>query len=254
MATPTETILVVRTVDPNGRSYGDFQWPLEAGAVCEAPDWDPAPKCGQGLHGLAWGDGDWSLLDWSIEAKALIVEVEAQSVVEIGGKIKFPRAVVREITTLASAICRIACDTARITKRVADWIEETMAATKGGEAGNAAHLASSGDAAQLASSGDDAHLASSGDDAHLASSGNAARLASSGYAAHLASSGDDATIAAAAKDCVAKAGPNGAIALAYHDGTRMRFSVGYVGEGLDADTWYRIDNAGQFVRATDDIA
>ena len=209
MATPTETILVVRTVDPNGRSYGDFQWPLEAGAVCEAPDWDPAPKCGQGLHGLAWGDGDWSLLDWSIEAKALIVEVEAQSVVEIGGKIKFPRAVVREITTLASAICRIACDTARITKRVADWIEETMAATKGGEAGNAAHLASSG---------------------------------------------DDATIAAAAKDCVAKAGPNGAIALAYHDGTRMRFSVGYVGEGLDADTWYRIDNAGQFVRATDDIA
>ena len=45
----------------------------------------------------------------------------------------------------------------------------------------------------------------------------------------------------------AKAGPNGAIALAWHDGTRPRIAVGYVGEGLEADTWYRLDDNGAFV-------
>ena len=28
---------------------------------------------------------------------------------------------------------------------------------------------------------------------------------------------------------------------------RQRFAVGYVGEGLEADTWYRLDDNGAFV-------
>ena len=45
----------------------------------------------------------------------------------------------------------------------------------------------------------------------------------------------------------AKAGPNGAIALAWHDGQRPRIAVGYVGETLKADTWYQLDGKGNFV-------
>ena len=40
---------LVRT-DDAGISYGGFRWaPL--GEWTEAPDWDPAPRCGGGLHG-----------------------------------------------------------------------------------------------------------------------------------------------------------------------------------------------------------
>ena len=52
---------------------------------------------------------------------------------------------------------------------------------------------------------------------------------------------------AAAPNCIAKTGANGAIALAWHDGDRPRIAVGYVGEGLNADTWYLLDKDGQFV-------
>lgn len=50
--TTSPTVLVLRTVNADGTSYNGFQWPLEVGAVAECPDWDPAPKCGNGLHGL----------------------------------------------------------------------------------------------------------------------------------------------------------------------------------------------------------
>ena len=41
-------------------------------------------------------------------------------------------------------------------------------------------------------------------------------------------------------------GANGAIALAWHDADRPRIAVGYVGEGLEADTWYRLSDKGEF--------
>jgi hypothetical protein len=43
---------------------------------------------------LLWGEGDGSLLDWSPEAKWLVVEVIESDIVAIGRKVKFPRGVV----------------------------------------------------------------------------------------------------------------------------------------------------------------
>ena len=68
----------------------------------------------------------------------------------------------------------------------------------------------------------------------------------SGYASRLAASGDGSLVMGAYNGR-AKAGPNGAIALAWYDGTRPRIAVGYVGETLKADTWYRLDEKGTFV-------
>ena len=104
-------------------------------------------------------------------------------------------------------------------------------------------------------SGNHSRLAASGDDSRLAASGNYSRLAASGYASQLAASGECSQLAASGNGSLvmgayssrAKAGPNGAIALAWHDGTRPRIAVGYVGEGLEADTWYRLDDNGAFV-------
>ena len=274
-----ETVLVLRTVKADGTSHGGFQWPLEVDAVAEAPDWKPLGECGNGLHGLVNAEGNWSLLDWGFEAKALIVEVEKSTVIELNGKVKFPRAVVKQVTTLTAAICALACDGERIARRVAEMVAEIGTA----DAGNSSQLAASGDSSQLAASGDSSQLAASGyssqlavsgdysqlaasgnssklaasgdysqlaasgDYSQLAASGNSSKLAASGNSSKLAASGDYSTVIAAAPNCIAKTGANGAIALAWHDGDRPRIAVGYVGEGLNADTWYLLDKDGQFV-------
>ena len=91
----------------------------------------------------------------------------------------------------------------------------------------------------------DAEVAS-GNHSRLAALGEYSRLAASGNYSRLAASGNGSLVMGAYSSR-AKAGPNGAIALAWHDGTRPRIAVGYVGEGLEADTWYRLDDNGAFV-------
>ena len=53
----SDKVLILRSTGPDRKSHGGFQWP-ESGYV-EAPDWDPDPSvsCGNGLHGLLWGQG-----------------------------------------------------------------------------------------------------------------------------------------------------------------------------------------------------
>jgi len=88
-----ETVLVLRTCDADGRSRNGFIWPKAGTVACD--DWNPEPVCGGGLHGLLWGVGDGKLLNWRKDTRWLVVEVDADSVVDIGGdKVKFPRGVV----------------------------------------------------------------------------------------------------------------------------------------------------------------
>ena len=121
--------------------------------------------------------------------------------------------------------------------------------------GYGSRLAASGYGSQLAASGNDSQLAASGNDSQLAASGYDSQLAASGYGSQLAASGNGSQLAASgygslvmgAYNSRAKAGPNGAVALAWHDGQRPRIAVGYVGETLKADTWYRLDDKGNFM-------
>ncbi|SNT20058.1 DUF7666 domain-containing protein [Sphingopyxis indica] len=117
--------------------------------------------------------------------------------------------------------------------------------------GDYSKLAASGYGSNLAASGYGSNLAASGYYSKLAASGNYSKLAASGNDSNLAASGDYSNLAASGYDSKAKAGENGAIALAYHDGKRARFAVGYVGEdGIKADTWYRADaSTGKLVEA-----
>jgi len=128
-----------------------------------------------------------------------------------------------------------------------------------GSSGNDAQIGSSGNGAQIGSSGYDAQIGSSGNGARIGSSGNGARIGSSGYGAQIGSSGygaqigatgENAIIASAGMNARVKAGAGGAVALAWHDGERARFAVGYVGEGLKADTWYEV-NGGEFFEVTE---
>ena len=76
-----------------------------------------------------------------------------------------------------------------------------------------------------------------------------ARIGSSGNYAQIVATGENATIACAGIGARVKAGQSGCFALAWHDGTRNRIVVGYVGEdGIKADTWYRVED-GKLVEA-----
>ena len=81
---------ILRTCRPDLTSNrGSFQW-SEKGPV-EAPDWDPTPQYGGGLHGFLNGAGCGGFADWSPEAKWLVVRIKKGEYVDLGDKVKFPR-------------------------------------------------------------------------------------------------------------------------------------------------------------------
>ncbi|MBG6316883.1 hypothetical protein I5I13_07260 [Pseudomonas aeruginosa] len=100
-----ETALVLRTCSADLTSHGGFQWPDKIGAVVEAPDWKKDNKCGHGLHGWLFGQGDHDCSGTvgDADAKWLVVEVVLADLIALGGKVKFPRCTVRHIGGKASA-------------------------------------------------------------------------------------------------------------------------------------------------------
>ena len=83
----------LRTCAKDGSSYGgSFKWDLRVGAVNTAPDWDPKPECGKGLHGLLGGQGESGHLAWSEDA--VWVVFSSPSSVDLNGKHKVQHATV----------------------------------------------------------------------------------------------------------------------------------------------------------------
>ena len=80
---------MLKTVNSDMTAYHDFKWP-KRGKV-EAPDWDPAPLCGGGLHGLLDGEGDGTHLIFDPSAVWLVVKIDRDEVVELEGKVKVPQ-------------------------------------------------------------------------------------------------------------------------------------------------------------------
>ena len=98
--------LMLRTCASDGTSYGGFKWPKKGAVKCD--DWQPVAECGHGLHGLLWGQGDGSLLDWSEAAAWLVVRVTLKSVVKIDNdKVKVPGGVVEYFGDGATAVSLI---------------------------------------------------------------------------------------------------------------------------------------------------
>jgi hypothetical protein len=113
-----EVCYVLRVCGPSGESTNDrargFRWPLEAGAVVVAPDWNPRKVCGYGLHGWLNGMGDLSVCDGADareDSRWLVLEVFVDEIVELDGKVKFPSAKVilvgnrSEAATYIKSLC-----------------------------------------------------------------------------------------------------------------------------------------------------
>jgi len=127
--------------------------------------------------------------------------------------------------------------------------------------GDYSKLAASGDYSQLAASGDYSKLAASGHSSQLAASGNSSQLAASGDYSKLAASGHSSQLAASGHSSIAinagvngrvKGGKNCALALTrwVQSEKRYRITTAYVGEdGIEADTWYELNDSGDFVKS-----
>ena len=95
--------LFLRTCNAQMQGYNGFQWP-DVGGEVSAPDWNPEPICGYGLHGLLWGIGSEQYLDRSESAKGIVFEADEDSAVWIeGNKVKVPKARVVFVGTLNEA-------------------------------------------------------------------------------------------------------------------------------------------------------
>lgn len=102
-----DSVLVIRKTNfsSSGNKYlamHDFEWPLLIGAQVTASDWNPAPICGGGLHGLLWGEGETGFIwpgspPYDRGCVYHILEVKSEDIVNLGGKIKFPSCTVQAI-------------------------------------------------------------------------------------------------------------------------------------------------------------
>lgn len=84
---PKGKVLGLRTTPTNGVSTNDFVWPTQGYAA--APDWRNDDQPGGGLHALLWGEGDESHFS-RVNTNFQVVEMDEKSVVDLGGKVKFP--------------------------------------------------------------------------------------------------------------------------------------------------------------------
>ena len=94
---------ILRTCSRDMTSRGDFTWPR--GGEVSAPDWRATSECGNGLHGFLWGEGDGGLADWSLNAIWIVAGIDHW--IDLGGKVKFPKANVVFAGSRAAATAKI---------------------------------------------------------------------------------------------------------------------------------------------------
>jgi hypothetical protein len=270
-AAAAATVLVLRTCNAELKAqHNDFQWP-ESGSV-EAPDFSPEPVCGYGLHGLLWGEGDGSLLNWDDSAKWLVVAVPADSIVSLDGgeKVKFPRGEVvycgnREgatqlihaehagpivgLTLQSNAQRNTVCTGYRGTATAGNYGTATAGYRGTATAGNYG-TATAGEGGTATAGYRGTATAGNYGTATAGEGGTATAgyrgTATAGYRG-TATAGNYGT-ATAGEGGTATAGEGGTLDVQWHDGKRYRRSVAYVGEGgIKPDTKYKLDAKGAFV-------
>ncbi|MBG7134424.1 hypothetical protein I5J24_24240 [Pseudomonas aeruginosa] len=282
-----ETALVLRTCSADLTSHGGFQWPDKIGAVVEAPDWKKDNKCGHGLHGWLFGQGDHDCSGTvgDADAKWLVVEVVLADLIALGGKVKFPRCTVRHIGGKASATQFLIANEPRsagvavigATLQAGDkgfcQVGDYGTATAGDEgtatAGNWG-TATAGDGGTAtaghrgtATAGDWGTATAGACGTAPAGGGGTATAGTRGTAPAgdwgTAPAGDGGTATAGnrgtatAGDCgTATAGEKGEIRIRYWDekAGRYRTVIGYIGEdGLEPNVPYKLNADRKFVRA-----
>jgi hypothetical protein len=233
----TEKHIILRTCNADMTSRNGFKWP-RSGYVA-APDWNPEPKCGGGLHGFLRGEGDGGLADWSSDAVWLVAEIETY--VDLVDKVKFPAAHVIFAGSRLEAAAIVKArypDAAVIGANVA--VEDRRVAVVGDYG-----TATAGDRG-TATAGD--HGTATAGNWGTATAGDRG-TATAGYGG-TATAGDDGTATAGDRG-TATAGYGGMLQIYYYDRyARRRLVVAYIGENnILPNVKYRLDGNAKFVEA-----
>lgn len=85
-----------KLVSPSPEANG-FIWPEDTRAIVEAPDWDPDPYCGHGLHGLRPGDDEPGWWAEGPTAVWIVCSYDPASAVDLKGCIKVPSCMVEYV-------------------------------------------------------------------------------------------------------------------------------------------------------------
>jgi hypothetical protein len=234
--------VVIRTSNSDDTAWGGFQWPSEVGSLVEAPDWDPRPKCGYGLHGLLDGIGAWGLTDRDSPVWQVVGVKRDECVWVEDDKVKFPRCVLLYRGDKAGALKLI----------LPDMIKAIMGGAEGNTAtGDRGHAAATGDRGHAAATGDCGHAAATGDRGHAAATGYSGHAAATGYSGHAAATGDRGIAASLGIEGSATAGPAGAIMLAHWDTSAWPYKLSAVGafmvgsDGVEPGKTYRLSANGK---------
>ena len=209
---------ILKTVQADGSAYGNFQWPLEVGAEVVAPDWDPTPECGGGLHGLLNGCGDGWLLNWSSDAKWIVAKVPKKAqMVDLGDKVKVDRCKVVHVGDQLSATSFLSDRGCAGPIVGANVVTGDFGSATAGYCGSA----TAGDYGTATAGNRGSATAG---DCGTATAGNYGS-ATAGYCGS------------------ATAGGGGTIQIRWWDGNRSSTAVGYVGDGgILPNVAYRVEN------------
>ncbi len=231
-----ETVLVLRTCGPDLSSYGGFRW-KDKGLVV-SPDWHPGANCGNGLHGLLWGEGTGELLSWELDSKWLVVEVEASKVVELNGKVKFPEGQVIYCGDRLGATSLIANHRPGMVVGATVTVGDKLGALTGYRGTSTSGYRGTSTSGNCGTSTSGNYGTSTSGNYGTSTSGEGGTSTSGNYGT--STSGYRGT---------STSGEGGIIELTHWDGKRYRKVIGYIGEdGLLPDVPYILDSNGKIMR------
>jgi hypothetical protein len=240
------------------KSYGGFVWP-RSGPVL-APDWEPTEECGNGLHGLLWGEGDATQLDWRPGAVGLVIEI--LEYIDLGGKVKFPKgnvvfcgpragaiAYVRARAPVGTLVVGTTTAGYRGVATAGDYDTATAGDHGTAVAGYRGVATAGNDGAATAGNHGTAtagHFATAtAGDYGTATAGDYGTATAGYYGTATAGDGGTAT---SGYYGTATAGDGGTLIVKWYDGPRSRCAIAYVGEGgIKPNTPYNYDPAFSWV-------
>lgn len=260
-----QKVYVLRICRADMTSKNGFVWPV-SGHV-EAPDWSPEAECGNGLHGWLWGLGDYSVGYAKHDAKWLVVEVDADSVVYLTNKVKFPKGDVVKVGTWLECFTLVQDEAVRrglvtcnsVSADNCSYASDENSfkhASATGMCSRAAtksfrsHASTSSAYGRAFATGEHSHAIAAGESSKASATGLSGKAVTLEYASPASGTGIRGVGCCLGQNGHARAGYSGSIILTYWDGGRNRHVIGYVGEnGIKANTWYTLDKNYQLEEA-----
>jgi hypothetical protein len=258
-------VLVLRTCAADMSAYGGFIWPRSG--FIEAPDWKPQAECGNGLHGLLWGEGSAGYLSDAEDANWMVCEVEESEIVDLEDKVKFPKCNVVFCGSKSESIAYLMENGGRGYAIVHSTLTGGDGSTlTGGDGstltggygstltgGNRSTL-TGGDGSTL-TGGDGSTLTGgygstlTGGDGSTLTGGDGSTL-TGGYGSTL-TGGNDSTLTGGNRSTLT-GGENATLIVKRWNGKRYKMHIAYVGEdGIKQGVKYRLNDENEFVEVAE---